>query len=100
MFVCPFPSVLQEFLAGEVALLDALFGEFLHHLGFGSDRGMVGTWHPASILAQHTCAAHENILDGIVEHVAHVKHTRHVGWGDDHCIGLAAVGLRVEEFVV
>ena len=100
MLVGPLPSMLEELLTGEVALLDALFGELLHHLGFGSDRGMVGTRHPASILAQHTCTAHENVLDGIVEHVSHVEHTRHVGWGDDHCIGLAAVGLRVEEFVV
>ena len=46
MLVCPVPGMLQELLTRQVMLLDALLGEFLHHLSLSSYRGVVGTWHP------------------------------------------------------
>ena len=58
MFVGPFPGMLQELLARQVGLLDALSGQFVHHLGFGGNRSMVGTRHPAGVLAFHAGAAH------------------------------------------
>ena len=61
---------------------------------------MVGTRHPAGVLALHTGTAHQNVLDGVVEHVAHVEHTRHVGRWDYDCIGLTSVGFAGEKFVV
>ena len=68
----PLPCVFEELLACEVALLDTLLGKLLHHLGLGCDRGVVGTGYPAGILAQHACAAHQNVLYSVVEHVSHV----------------------------
>ena len=72
MFVGPVPSMLQEFIAGEVMLLNTLFSKSLHHLGFSRYRGVVGSGYPTSILAFHAGASHQNILDGVVEHVTHV----------------------------
>ena len=92
--------MLEELLAGKVAFLDALLGEAVHHLSLSSDRGVVGARHPACVLALHTCAAHEDVLDGVVEHVAHVEHTSHVWWRDYYRVGLASVGLAAEELVV
>ena len=100
MLLLPLPSVLEELLACERSLVDTLSLELCHDLSLCSDRCVVGTWYPASVLALHTCATHEYILQRVVEHVTHVKHTCHVGWWDNDSIWLASVGLRVEKVVL
>ena len=92
--------MLKELLASEVALLYALFCKTVHHLSLSSDRGVVGAWHPTSVLSLHTCAAHEDILNRIVEHVAHVQYASHVWWRYNDSVGVTSVGLATEEFVV
>ena len=96
----PCPGMLEELLAGEVGLLDALLSQAVHHLRFGGDGGVVGAGHPAGVLAFHAGAAHEDVLDGFVEHVAHVEHTRHVGGRDYHGIRSTPVGFRGEQAVL
>ena len=96
----PLPGVFQEVFAAERPFVDALFGQHLDHLGLGGDGGVVGAGHPAGVLALHAGAADEDVLDGVVEHVAHVEHTGYVGWRYHHRVGHAVVGLRVEEFFV
>ena len=100
VFVCPLPSVLQELLASEVGLLDALSGQFVHHLGFGSDGCVVGTRHPAGVLAFHASAAHQDILNGIIKHVSHVEHTGDGGGRNDDGVRLTTIGFRTEQFMV
>ena len=100
VFVRPFPGIFQELFAGEVSLLDALFRQTVYHLGFGGDGSMVGTRHPTSVLAVHTGAAYEDVLNGFVEHMPHVEHARHVGGRDDYRIRFASVGFRTEKLVV
>ena len=99
MLVGPVPCVLEKLLTGEVTFLDTLLGKAVHHLGLSGYAGMVGTGHPAGILAFEACLAYQDVLYGIVKHVAHVQYTGHIGWGDDHCIGFAAIGLAAEEFM-
>jgi len=72
VLLCPSPSVLEELLASKVRLVDALLLEAFDHLGFGSDRCVVGTRHPASVLALKASTTNQDILDSIVEHVTHV----------------------------
>ena len=81
--------MLEEFLASEVALLYALLGQAIYDLGFGCYRGMVGARHPEGILAVDAGLADEYILYGVVEHVAHVEHTRHVGRRNHDGVGFA-----------
>ena len=100
MLVSPVPSVLEELLASKVSLLDALLSEAVDYLSLGSDTGMVCTWYPTSVLTFHACTANENILDSIVEHVSHVKHTSNVWWRDNHCIRFTTIWLRAEKLVV
>ena len=100
VLVGPLPSVLEELIARQVVLLDALSGQLLHHLCFGSDGGVVGARHPAGVLAFHAGATHEDVLYGVVQHVTHVQHARHVGRRNHDRVGLTAVGLRAEKFVV
>ena len=100
VFVGPVPGMLKKLLAGEVALLDALFGQFFHHLGLGGNRGVVGAGHPACVFALHTGTAHQDVLNGVVKHVSHVEHTRHVGRRNNDCVGFPSVGFTCEELVV
>ena len=96
---CPVPGIFQELLAGEVALPYALLGEAVNHLGLGGDAGVVGAGHPAGVLAVDACLAHKYILNGIVEHVTHVQHTRHVWRRNDYGVRLAPVGPGAKQLV-
>ena len=100
VFVCPVPGMLQELVARQVVLLDAFSGQLLHHLGFGGNRCVVGAGHPAGILAFHAGTTHQNVLDGVVEHVAHVEHARHIGWRNNDGVGFATIRFRTEQLVV
>ena len=93
MFVGPFPSMFQELFAGEVGLFNTLLRQSVYYFGFGSNRGMVGSRHPASVFAFHAGAAYQNILDGIVKHVSHVEHTRDVRRRNDDGIRFSSVGF-------
>ena len=96
----PRPGVLEELLAGEIALFDALLGKAVDDLSLGGDAGMVGAWHPTGVLTFHAGVAHEDVLNGLVEYVTHVQHARHIGRWDDDGVRLAAVGLGAEQFVI
>ena len=100
VLVRPVPGMLQKLLARQVVLLDALLSQFLHHLGLGGYRGVVGARHPAGVLALHACTAHKNVLNCIIQHVPHVQHTCHVGGRDNDSVRLAAIGFRGEQLIV
>ena len=95
----PVPSMLEELVAREVTLADALLGKALHHLGLGSDGCVVGTGYPQGVLALHARAADEDVLDGVVQHVTHVQHARHIGGRNHDAIRLTLVGHALEQVV-
>ena len=91
--------MLKELLAGEVFLLDSLCSKLLHDLVLCSDGSMVGTRHPARILAVHPCLADKNVVQCIVEHMAHMQDSCHV-WRRNHdCIRFSFVRFRMEKLV-
>ena len=100
VLVGPVPRMLKKLLACQVALLDALLSQTVHHLCLCSDWSVVGSRHPACVHAFHSCPAHEDVLNCVVEHVSHVQHTRHVWWRNDHGVGFASIGLATEHLVV
>ena len=91
--------MLEKLLSGEIELADTLLSELLHHLGLGGDGGMVGAWCPKGIFPLHTRTAYEDILYRVVEHVAHMEHTRHIWRRDDYRVGFATVGHRLKQVV-
>ena len=95
--VSPVPSMFEKLFSSEVGLLDAFSSKLVDDFGFGSDRSVVCARYPKSILALHTCAANKDVLDSVVEHVAHVEHTCHVWRWDYDGVWLSIVRLRVEE---
>src|SRR3712207_8127474 len=74
MLTCPVPCVLQKLVTGKVCLLNSFLSKSVYDFSFCRDRGMVGARNPASVLSFHSCAAHKNVLYGIIEHVPHVEH--------------------------
>ena len=58
---------------------------------------MVGAGHPERVFTHHAGAAHKNILNGVVEHVAHVEDAGHV-WRRNHDgVRLAGIGFGMEK---
>ena len=100
MLMRPVPCMFQELIASQVVFLDSLLSEFLYHLGFRSNTGMVGSGNPACVLAFHSGPSYENILNGIVKHVTHVEYASYVWRWDDNRIGFSTIRFRTEQFVV
>ena len=61
---------------------------------------MVGAGHPEGVLARHAGAPHQDVLYGVVEHVAHVQHTRDVGRRDDYRVRFPVVRYGVEQVML
>ena len=54
---------------------------------------MVGTGHPACVLTLHAGTTHKDVLYRVIEHMAHVKYTRHIWWRDNNRVRLTIVGF-------
>ena len=93
MFIRPVPCMLQELFTSQVALLDTLLSQFIYHLSFGSDTCMVSTWYPTCVFPINTCLTNQDILNRIVQHVSHMKHTRHVWWRNHNSIRFSVIGF-------
>ena len=75
----PLPDAFEEFGAAHVAAARLLPFHQLpldHHLG--GDAGMVGAGLPQHVAAAHALEAAENVLQRVVQRVAHVQRARHV----------------------
>ena len=58
---------------------------------------MVGARLPQHIPAAHAFEAAQDVLDGVVEGMAHVQRARHVGWRDDDGVGLCVGAAAASE---
>ena len=99
VFILPLPYHVHEILAAyiEAGAGRILLGKFLFHAGLGGNTGVVGAGQPEHFLSFLAGAAGKNILNCIVQHVAHVQHTCHIGRGDYDAIGgLVGAGVCVE----
>ena len=75
----PLPDAFEEFGAADVAAAGLLPLHQLpldHHLG--GDAGVIGAGLPQHVAAAHPLETAENVLQRIVERVAHVQRARHV----------------------
>ena len=93
----PCPGALQKTIAADHLLGQALGAHSFHHLGFGSNGGVVGAGHPQGGIALHPLGADEDILHGVIHRMAHVQLTGNVRWRHHDGIRfLVRIGLRVE----
>ena len=90
----PLPDPFEEFFAAHVAAARLLPLHQLpldHHLG--GDAGMVGAGLPQHVAAAHPLEAAEDVLQGVVERVAHMQRARHVRRRDHDGEGLGVAAL-------
>ena len=74
-----------------------LLQQALHHHLRG-DAGMVGARLPQHVAPAHALEADENVLDRVVERVAHMQRARHIGRRDHDGVGLGLrLAARLEE---
>jgi len=82
------PHALDESFAAHFAAARLLA---LHQLAFDhglrGDAGVVGAGLPQHVLAAHALEAAQDVLQGIVERMAHVQQAGHVGRRDDDAVG-------------
>ena len=69
----PLPGALQKALAAQVLLGQALLLHRVDDLGLGGDGGVVGTRQPERLIALHAAEADQDVLQRLVQRVAHVK---------------------------
>src|SRR5438093_2876893 len=86
MLFFPFPHFLEKFFASEIlTMLDlAGFLQSAKHDRFRRDPGVIGAGQPKDFLAIHARLASQNVLDGIVEHVAQRECAGDVGWRNNN----------------
>ena len=61
---------------------------------------MVSTRNPAGVLSVHAGFADEHIIQGIVEHMAHVKDTGYVRRRDYDRVRFTLIRFRMKEFML
>ena len=100
VLLLPLPGIFEELLAGQIFLIDTLSLKPGDNLALCRNGGVVRTRNPAGILAVHPGLPDKNIIQRIVEHVAHMKDTRHVRRRNDDCIRLSFIRLRMKELLL
>ena len=96
VLLLPLPDALNKRLAPKILTTLTLLAERLLNDVLGRNTRVVGTGKPKSILTLHTAPPDENILNRLVERVAHVKNTRHVRRRDYYGIALAIARLLMK----
>ena len=79
VLLLPVPDLLQELLAADLALVDTLILQRVRHAHLGRDRGVVGPGNPQRLVSLHPSPADQDILQGLVEGVAHVQLPCNIG---------------------
>ena len=99
MLFLPFPGVLEELFARKVFFLYAFRFQLGHHLVFSGYRSMVGARHPACVLSVHSGLSDQDIVQSVVQDMAHVQYACDIRRRNDYGIGFPCIRLRVEELV-
>ena len=99
--ILPVPDALEELLAAELIAVRALLAELALDLCLRRDAGMVAARDPDRVVALHAVVADQDVLQRVVERMAHVQLARDIWRRDDHAVRLLAlVDLCVEELVL
>ena len=93
-FRLPFPDALEEFLATQLAAVLLALHELALDDHLRGDAGVIGARLPQHVLALHAVIAHENILQRIVERMAHMQAAGDVRRRNDDGIGRGVARAR------
>ena len=89
VFFFPRPNAFQKFFTPYIiTCFPFFFSKLFFHLDLRCDPRMIRTGDPDHVIAFHPFKTHEDILERIVERMAHMKLTRYIGRGHDDAEGL------------
>ena len=101
ILLLPSPSTLKEFFSAYLLLCYTLFTHCLNNLCFGRNWSVVGSGEPKSVVAVHSVETNENILQGIIKSVSHMKLTCDIRGRNNYCVGrLIAFFISVKIAVI
>jgi len=84
VFFLPFPDAGNKFFAAEIVPGEPLLAQLLLHHVLRGDARVVHSRHPQGVVSLHSLEADDNVLEGIVERMAHVQHSGHIGRRNDN----------------
>ena len=92
-FILPLPDPLDELLASHLAARHVLaaLGELPFDDHLGGDAGMVHPRLPENVVAEHALVADQDVLQRVVERMAHMQRAGHVGRRDHDAIRIGAL---------
>src|SRR5690606_33174542 len=99
VFFFPFPSIFQEFITADGCFLNAFFFQHSNDFRLSSNGCMVRSRNPTCIFALHTCTTDQHILNGVVQHMAHVKDPSDVWRWHDNGVWLTLIWYRTEKSI-
>ena len=82
----PIPNSLQELLSAQFIAIGAFCPQSTLYLGLSSYTSMVTTRHPQGIVALHTAPANQNILQSVVQCMAHMELASYIWRWDNNAI--------------
>ena len=98
MLVLDLPGLFDELLPPELGPGEPALAQLPFHDVLGRDPGVIAPREPQGRLAGHAVIADQDILEAVVQTVAHVQHACDIGRrNDDHVRRPAAAGVRREE---
>ena len=97
----PVPDALEELLAAELVAIRSLFAQSPLDLRLRRDARMVAARNPDRVVALHAMIADQDVLQRVVERMAHVQLARDIRRRDDHAVRLfRLIDFCMEELVV
>jgi len=90
LFVAPLPDFFQKLFAAEIMAGLLLFAQLALDHGLRGNARVIGAGKPHGRLALEAGAADQDVLNRIVEHVAHREHPGDIRGRDDDRIGVFA----------
>ncbi len=88
VFFLPLPDAPDELLAAELVAVQPLVRDGALDDVLRRDAGVIAARHPQRLETLHARVADEDVLQCVVERVAHVENPRHVRRRDDDGVGL------------
>ena len=77
------PRLFNELLPADLSAARAALFQLLFHDVLGGNAGMVGAGNPECVVTEHPVVTHLDVLQAVVQTVAHVQNARHVRRRDD-----------------
>ena len=99
ILLLPLPDAIQESLAAKILATLAFFLKSLFYDILRGNAGVVCAREPEGVLSLHSAPPYENILNRLVERVAHVENARHVWRRDYNRIGSSFTRLIMKTTV-